>query len=100
VHGCGNERRDRQAAYVPELVAALKRGVGMLTAPDSIHLAMAILYLVDEFDTFDADGSGKTLGPLPLSGDVGGHTLNICKPKAGNPQPNLRKGWWSRPTIS
>ncbi len=57
-----------------------------LSTPDAIHLATAILYRVTEFHTFDHDGDAKHLGLLPLSGDVGGHKLIICKPKARNPQ--------------
>jgi hypothetical protein len=39
-----------------------------------------------EFHTFDSGGIGKSLGLLPLSGDVGGHRLVICKPQAKSPQ--------------
>jgi len=62
-----------------------------LAVPDAIHLATAILYRVTEFHTFDGGGMGKSLGLLPLSGNVGGHRLNICKPQAKNPQLDLRK---------
>lgn len=58
--------------------------------PDAIHLATAIIYRVTEFHTFDRDGSNKALGLLPLSGDVGGHRLTICKPQARNPSFDLR----------
>jgi predicted nucleic acid-binding protein len=62
-----------------------------VAVPDAIHLATAILYRVTEFHTFDGGGKGKSLGLLPLSGDVGGHRLKICKPQAKNPQLDLRK---------
>jgi predicted nucleic acid-binding protein len=62
-----------------------------LSTPDAIHLATAIHYRVDEFHTFDGDGSSKSIGLLPLSGNVGGHKLTICKPEARNPQFDLRK---------
>ena len=62
-----------------------------LSTPDAIHLATAILYRVDEFHTFDRDGSSKSLGLIPLSGNVGGHRLIICKPQAKNPGFDLRK---------
>jgi predicted nucleic acid-binding protein len=62
-----------------------------IAVPDAIHLATAILYRVTEFHTFDGGGIGKTLGLLPLSGNVGGHRLTICKPQARNPQLDLRK---------
>lgn len=62
-----------------------------LSTPDSIHLATAILYRVDEFHTFDHDGNSKFLGLLPLSGNVGGNKLIICKPEARQPQLDLRK---------
>lgn len=62
-----------------------------LSTPDAIHLATAILYRVDEFHTFDGGGSNsKTLGLIPLSGNVGGHRLIICKPQARNPGLDLR----------
>lgn len=42
---------------------------------DAQHLATAIAYQVDEFHTFDEDDL------IPLSGNVAGHKLIICKPK-------------------
>lgn len=49
--------------------------------PDAIHLATAILYRADEFHTFDASNK-KSLGLLPLNGDVAGHQLLIKKPSS------------------
>jgi predicted nucleic acid-binding protein len=46
-----------------------------LKTPDSIHLATAINHKVDEFHTFDENDL------IPLSGNVAGHRLIICKPK-------------------
>lgn len=63
----------------------------ILSLPDAIHLATAILYRADEFQTFDHDGDKKYLGLIPLSGNVGGHRLIICKPEAKNPELDLRK---------
>lgn len=63
----------------------------ILSTPDAMHLATAILHRATEFHTFDRDGDGKNLGLLPLSGDVGGNRLIICKPQARNPQLDLRK---------
>jgi predicted nucleic acid-binding protein len=62
-----------------------------LSAPDAIHLATAIIHRVTEFHTFDQNGNAKNLGLLPLSGNVGGHGLIICKPQARSPQLDLRK---------
>jgi predicted nucleic acid-binding protein len=62
-----------------------------LSTPDAIHLATAILYRVDEFHTFDNDGDSKSLGLIPLSGNVGGHRLIICKPIARHPELDLPK---------
>jgi predicted nucleic acid-binding protein len=62
-----------------------------LGTPDAIHLATAIIHRVTEFHTFDQNGNAKNLGLLPLSGNVGGHGLNICKPQARSPQLDLRK---------
>ena len=61
-----------------------------LSTPDALHLATAILYRADQFHTFDEKGSRKSLGLLPLSGNVGGHALTICKPEAKNPGLDLR----------
>jgi predicted nucleic acid-binding protein len=61
-----------------------------LSMPDAIHLASAILYRADEFHTFDGAGSAKSLGLLPLSGNLAGHGLKICKPEARRPQLDLR----------
>jgi hypothetical protein len=64
-----------------------------ISVPDSLHLATAIIYRADEFHTFDMhnDGKSKALGLIPLSGDVGGHNLKICKP-AVPPQMPLGLG--------
>ena len=45
-----------------------------LKLADAQHLATAIAYRVDEFHTFDED-------LIPLSGNVAGNKLIICKPK-------------------
>jgi predicted nucleic acid-binding protein len=62
-----------------------------LSTPDALHLATAILYRVSEFHTFDEKNGRNSLGLLPLSGDVAGHTLKICKPIAQNPELDLRR---------
>lgn len=62
-----------------------------LSTPDAIHLATAIIYRATEFHTFDGSNGRSTLGLLPLSGDVAGHTLTICKPVARNPSLDLRR---------
>ena len=69
-----------------------KIGDGKTVAtPDAIHLATAILYRATEFHTFDKDGSRRSLGLIPLSGNVAGSKLTICKPEAKRPQLDLRK---------
>jgi predicted nucleic acid-binding protein len=68
-----------------------KLGGKMLSTPDSLHLATAILYRADEFHTFDSAGRDKTLGLIPLSSNVAGHKLTICKPEAKNFTLDLRK---------
>jgi predicted nucleic acid-binding protein len=68
-----------------------RAGGKQLMTADAIHLATAIHYRADEFHTFDDGGKGKALGLLQLSGDVGGHKLEICKPEAKSPQLDLRK---------
>jgi predicted nucleic acid-binding protein len=64
--------------------AAFAGGAKTLSVPDSIHLATAIMYRVDEFHTFD-------LGLTSLSGDIGGHKLVICIPRPISPQLDLRR---------
>lgn len=71
-----------------------------LGAPDAIHLATGILNRVTEFHTFDDGGSGKSLGLLPLSGNVGGHRLVVCKPQAKSPQLDLRKPKLEKTTLN
>ncbi len=68
-----------------------KQGGKTVSVPDAIHLATGILYRVTEFHTFDADNSRNSLGLLPLSGNVAGSKLIICKPQAMRPQLDLRK---------
>ena len=55
-----------------------------LKTPDALHLATAILHRADQFHTFDKDDL------IPLSGDVAGHKLVICKPEAKSPELDLR----------
>ena len=51
--------------------------------PDAIHLASAIYYEATEFHTFDgAVASGQNGKLLTLDGNVAGHRLKICTPKA------------------
>lgn len=46
-----------------------------LKSPDCVHLATAIHHKVDELHTFDEDDL------IPLSGNIAGNKLIICKPK-------------------
>jgi len=46
---------------------------------DAQHLAIAILYHVDAFYTFD-EGKKGGINLLSLNGNVAGHNLTICKP--------------------
>lgn len=70
-----------------------------LSTPDSLHLATAIIYEADEFHSFDEKDNKNTLGLLPLSGNVAGANLTICKPymledciKANKHSEESRKG--------
>ncbi|TPI70335.1 MULTISPECIES: type II toxin-antitoxin system VapC family toxin [unclassified Mesorhizobium] len=85
VAGLSHDLRDHYSAN------AAAHGGKTLSTPDAIHLATAIHYRADEFHTFDNGGSAKSLGLLPLSGNVGGHKLKICKPEAKSPQFDLQK---------
>jgi predicted nucleic acid-binding protein len=52
-----------------------------ISLPDSIHLATAIIYNVDEFDTLDGAGNRPRRNDLlPLNGDVAGHPLLVRVP--------------------
>lgn len=62
-----------------------------LSTPDALHLATAIIYRATEFHTFDGSNGRKSLGLLPLSGDVAGHNLTICRPVARSPELDLRR---------
>lgn len=75
-----NHYLDRAAQY----------GGKTLTLPDAMHVATAIIYRVNELHTFDGKDQPKinSLGLLPLSGDVAGHALKICKPPLPD-QPSL-----------
>ena len=70
---------------------AVEHEVKILSAPDALHLATAILYRADEFHTFDESNGRNSLGLLPLTGNVAGHNLTICKPIASNPELDLRR---------
>lgn len=60
-----------------------------ISTPDAIHLATAIHSRATAFYTFDKDGDKQFLGLIPLSGNVAGHPLLICKPKADEPEFNF-----------
>lgn len=85
VAGMAHDVRDYYASRRSEF------GNKTLSTPDAIHLATAIIYRADEFHTFDDKGSSKSLGLIPLSGDVAGNRLRICKPVATRPQLDLRR---------
>lgn len=54
-----------------------------IRVPDAIHLATAIYYNATEFHTFDGARTGQSQGGLlTLDGNVAGHRLRICIPKA------------------
>ena len=60
--------------------------------PDALHLATAILYRADEFQTLDGlEKEGRKLkGLLALSGDVQGYNLKIVHPyPLDRPSPEL-----------
>ena len=60
-----------------------KDAIKNIRVPDAIHLATAILYEASEFHTFDGVRSGVNKGSLlTLDGNVAGHRLRICAPKA------------------
>lgn len=54
-----------------------------IRVPDAIHLASAIHFGATEFHTFDgAKADGRSGGLLTLNGNVAGHRLRICSPRA------------------
>jgi len=56
-------------------------GLPDLSTPDAIHLGTAIHYKAKELHTFDERNDPKKRRALiPLSGNVAGHNLMICKP--------------------
>jgi predicted nucleic acid-binding protein len=67
-----------RASAIREYHAA--RGQRVQT-PDAIHLATAVLYKADEFQTMDGLGDGGTKrGLLKLNLDVGGYVLMVIHP--------------------
>jgi predicted nucleic acid-binding protein len=61
-----------------------------IRTPDAIHLASAIHFEATEFHTFDgASKFGKSGGLIRLNGNVGGHILKICVPRATQLQLDL-----------
>lgn len=60
-----------------------KETIKKISTPDAIHLASAIHYNASEFHTFDGKRTGKNNGGLlTLNGNVAGHRLKICSPRA------------------
>jgi predicted nucleic acid-binding protein len=60
-----------------------KDAIKQISVPDAIHLASAIHYNASEFHTFDGKRAGKNPGGLlTLNGNVAGHRLKICSPRA------------------
>jgi predicted nucleic acid-binding protein len=68
----------------------MQRGI-KLSSPDSIHLATAIVYEADEFQTLDGGGKRKRPNDLiPLSGNVAGtYKLIIKMPSSSSAQGSL-----------
>jgi predicted nucleic acid-binding protein len=76
---------------VTQLSIQIREWNPKISSPDAIHLATAILYEADEFHTTDGGGKRKRPGDLiPLSGNIAGHKLKICKPQVS--QYNLLSG--------
>jgi predicted nucleic acid-binding protein len=60
-----------------------------IQTPDATHLATAILYRADEFQTMDGlQKNGGIRRLLKLSGDVGGYNLKIVHPYPRNAPPS------------
>jgi predicted nucleic acid-binding protein len=60
-----------------------KSEIKYVSVPDAIHLASAIHYEAHEFHTFDGKRKGiNSGGLLTLDGNVAGHRLKICSPRA------------------
>lgn len=65
------------------LASKKKDTIKNVTVPDAIHLASAIHYEASAFHTFDGARAGKNPGGLlTLNGNVAGHRLKICTPRA------------------
>lgn len=65
------------------LASKKKDAIKNVSVPDAIHLATAIHYEASEFHTFDGKRAGKNPGGLlTLNGNVAGHRLKICSPRA------------------
>ncbi len=76
-----------RASQIREYHEARKQKIKL---PDATHLATAVLYRADEFQTMDGlqkDGS-KHRKLLSLSGDVGGYNLKVVHPYPRNTPPS------------
>jgi predicted nucleic acid-binding protein len=60
-----------------------------ISTPDAIHLATAIIYKADEFQTMDGleQGGTKRTKLLALSGNVAGYNLPVVQPYPRNRPP-------------
>lgn len=63
------------------------RSTTTISVPDAIHLATAIIYKVDVFQTFDGAAGG---GLLQYDGNIAGHDLKIKMPFKEQQQLNLK----------
>lgn len=60
-----------------------KDAIKFVSVPDAIHLASAIHYEATEFHTFDGKRQGRNSGGLlTMNGNVAGHRLKVCSPRA------------------
>lgn len=79
-----------RASAIREYHAA--RGQRVQT-PDATHLATAVLYKADEFQTMDGLGSaGSKRGLLKLNSDVGGYKLMVIHPYPRKTPPAVAIG--------
>ena len=75
-----SEIRDFYINAKDKLPADQRRNAMTVDTPDALHLATAILYEADEFQTFDGDDGGRPNGLLRLGEKVATHDLKIRKP--------------------
>ncbi len=75
-----SEIRDFYIQAKDNLPEGQRKAAMIVDIPDSLHVATAITYEAEEFQTFDGDDGGRPNGLLRLGDQVATYTLKVRKP--------------------